>query len=312
MNSTSRGGGTSRSLALRWRPRRSSFLRVILRISAQYSYAVRFLDVALVATTVKRGNFVHTILRENPECGCTHSLYPPVVISSNWRDSSSRRKQMNVVHLTKICVVLAGFSLMAAGVARASVVEQLDLDAGGANQATITVDDLGFVNCIGACGGLSSTLSPTGAYGTLIVTGTLGQFTIGATACWRLGCQIADFAEFQSDQCLVDWSRHARRPLHRYRLLHGRRWHASVPIFVGVSHTTDVQIMGSTIDYTAFGDSRQCDPGRNVDRKFHADRTIQWDGGALRESRRTRRIAVELTGDAFHRSRYDSVEYVDR
>src|SRR4051812_45328826 len=97
---------------------------------------------------------------------------------------------MTVVRLTKMCVVLAGFSLIGATIARANIVEQLDLDAGGANQASIQVDDLGFVSCIGVCGGLSTTLSPTGAHGTLIVTGDLGQFTIGATAKGGLDAKI--------------------------------------------------------------------------------------------------------------------------
>jgi hypothetical protein len=163
---------------------------------------------------------------------------------------------MNVVHLTKMCVVLTGFSFMAATAARAAtIVEQLDLDAGGANQATITVDDLGFVNCTGNCGGLSSTLSPTGAHGTLIVTGTLGQFTIGATGVGGLDAKAPTLQNFNQINASSTGAGTliARFTDTDYCMGAGGCFGSN--FLLGVSHTTDSQIQGSTIDFSAFGDT---------------------------------------------------------
>jgi len=82
-------------------------------------------------------------------------------------------------------VLLAGFGFIAGSVARASTIEQLFLDAqtsAGVSvaSATIEVSDLGIVTCTGTCGGLvfASSITP---HETLLVTGKLGQFTVGAT-----------------------------------------------------------------------------------------------------------------------------------
>ena len=149
---------------------------------------------------------------------------------------------MKVVRLTRICVVLAGFSLLAAGVARASIVEQLDLDAGGANQASITVDDLGFVNCIGACGGLSTTLSPTGAYGTLNVTGKLGQFTIGATAVGGLDAKVPTLQNLNQINASSTGAGTLTARFTDTDFCMGGGGCFGSQFLLGVSHTTDVQI----------------------------------------------------------------------
>jgi len=171
---------------------------------------------------------------------------------------------MNVVHLTKMCVVLTGFSFMAATVARATTIEELDLDAGGANNAQITVDNLGFVNCTGDCGGLSASLSSTGPHGTLIVTGTLGQFTIGATG---LGGLDAKSPTLQNLNQINASSLRAGTLTARFTdtdfCMGGGQCFGS-NFLLGVSHTTDSQIQGSTIDFTAFGDAGNAIPAGTV------------------------------------------------
>lgn len=69
---------------------------------------------------------------------------------------------------------------MTASQAVAVVKTELFLDAGGGTTATIDVSDLGIVTCTGTCGGLvfPAFLAP---HTTLLVTGTLAQFTINAT-----------------------------------------------------------------------------------------------------------------------------------
>jgi len=154
---------------------------------------------------------------------------------------------------------------MAATAARAAtIVEQLDLDAGGANQATITVDDLGFVNCSGACGDLSSSLSPTGAHGTLIVTGTLGQFTIGATGVGGLDAKSPTLQNFNQINASSTGAGTliARFTDTNYCMGAGGCFGAN--FLLGVSHTTDSQIQGSTIDFTAFADSGNTIPAGSV------------------------------------------------
>jgi hypothetical protein len=171
---------------------------------------------------------------------------------------------MRVVRLTRVCVVLAGFSLLAAGVARASIVEQLDLDAGGANQATIQVDDLGFVTCSGACGGLSTTLSPTGAYGTLNVIGKLGQFTIGATAVGGLDAHSPTLQNLNQINASSTGAGTLTARFTNTDYCMGGGGCFGAQFLLGVSHTTDVQIMGSTIDYSAFADSGNAIPAGSL------------------------------------------------
>lgn len=78
--------------------------------------------------------------------------------------------------------VLAGFMFMAMSAAHASTIQQLFLDAGGGNTATIDVDNLGFTTCLGTgCGGLSTVSSVITPHGTLSVNGTIGQFDIHVT-----------------------------------------------------------------------------------------------------------------------------------
>jgi len=169
---------------------------------------------------------------------------------------------MKVVHLTS--VVLAGFSLMAATLAHATTIEELDLDAGGANVAMITVDDLGFVNCAGACGGLSASLSATGPHGTLNVTGTLGQFTIGATG---VGGLDAKTPTLQNLNQINASSRGAGTLTTRFTdtdFCMGGGGCFGSQFLLGVSHATDVQIQGSTIDFTAFADAGNVIPAGTV------------------------------------------------
>ena len=77
-------------------------------------------------------------------------------------------------------VLFAGLFIMTASQALAVVKTELFLDAGGGTTATVDVSDLGIVTCTGTCGGLvfPSFLAP---HTTLMVTGSLGQFTIDAT-----------------------------------------------------------------------------------------------------------------------------------
>jgi hypothetical protein len=69
--------------------------------------------------------------------------------------------------------------LMAASQANAAILTQMFIDA-GTTSATIDVDELGTVTCSGDCGTLvfPGALSP---HKTLLVTGTIGEFTINAT-----------------------------------------------------------------------------------------------------------------------------------
>jgi hypothetical protein len=77
-------------------------------------------------------------------------------------------------------VLLAGLLFMTVSQAVAVVKTELFLDAGGGISATVDVSDLGIVTCSGTCGGLvfPAFLTP---HTTLLVTGTLGQFTIDST-----------------------------------------------------------------------------------------------------------------------------------
>jgi hypothetical protein len=83
--------------------------------------------------------------------------------------------------MKKTILMVAVCCLMAAFQANAAILTEMFLSDGGSNTATIDVDELGTVTCGGtACGGLVTTLSG-GPHTTLLVTGTLGQFTINAT-----------------------------------------------------------------------------------------------------------------------------------
>jgi len=171
---------------------------------------------------------------------------------------------MNVVQLTKMCVVLTGFSFMAATVARATTIEELDLDAGGANNAQIMVDDLGFVTCTGDCAGLSATLSPTGPHGTLNVTGTLGQFTIGATGVGGLDAKSPTLQNLnQINASSLGAGTLTARFTDTDFCMGGGGCFGS-QFLLGVSHTTDSQIQGSTIDFTAFADAGNTIPAGTV------------------------------------------------
>lgn len=77
-------------------------------------------------------------------------------------------------------ILFAGLLLMTASQAVAVVKTELFLDAGGGTTATVDVSDLGIVTCTGTCGGLvfPAFLTP---HTTLLVTGSLAQFTINAT-----------------------------------------------------------------------------------------------------------------------------------
>jgi len=79
-------------------------------------------------------------------------------------------------------VLFAGLLFMTASQAVAVVKTELFLDDGAAINGTATIDvsDLGIVTCTGACAGLifPAFLAP---HTTLLVTGTIGQFTIDAT-----------------------------------------------------------------------------------------------------------------------------------
>jgi hypothetical protein len=82
--------------------------------------------------------------------------------------------------LTFIKITVAAFAFVAASVAQASTIEQLILDDNAGNVATIDVDNLGFVTCGGACGSLTFSPAIT-PHTSLVVTGTLGQFTLNVT-----------------------------------------------------------------------------------------------------------------------------------
>src|ERR1051325_11521166 len=84
--------------------------------------------------------------------------------------------------MKRVIFAMAGLSLMAASQAWSAVVTQLVLDDNAGNVATIDVDASGSVSCSGACGGLVTTYPFISGHETLQVTGTLGQFTIDATA----------------------------------------------------------------------------------------------------------------------------------
>src|SRR6478672_7016863 len=81
--------------------------------------------------------------------------------------------------LTIIKMTVAAFAFAAASVAHASTIEQLILDDNAGNVATIDVDNLGFVTCTGSCAlTFPSFITP---HTSLVVTGTLGQFTLNVT-----------------------------------------------------------------------------------------------------------------------------------
>lgn len=73
--------------------------------------------------------------------------------------------------------VLAECMLLTACLAKATSVQQLFFDAGARVTATIDVDALGFVTCVGSCGTLQMpiVIQP---HGSLSVSGSIGQFTI--------------------------------------------------------------------------------------------------------------------------------------
>lgn len=76
--------------------------------------------------------------------------------------------------------VAIGIYVTATSQAFGSTVQQLLLDAGGGDTAQVDVDNLGFVTCTGDCATLvfPSFITP---HTTLLVTGGIGQFTIGVT-----------------------------------------------------------------------------------------------------------------------------------
>ncbi len=80
-------------------------------------------------------------------------------------------------------VLFAGLLFMTASQAFAVVKTELFLDAGGGTTATVDVSDLGLVTCTGTGGGCGGLIVPAflAPHTELIVTGSIGQFTIDAT-----------------------------------------------------------------------------------------------------------------------------------
>ncbi|MGA7409248.1 MAG: hypothetical protein WBW33_02120 [Bryobacteraceae bacterium] len=62
-----------------------------------------------------------------------------------------------------------------------AIADELVLNDGVGHVATIDVSTLGVETCAGTCGGLTI-LTPGGAHGEIIAIGTLGQFSLDATA----------------------------------------------------------------------------------------------------------------------------------
>jgi PEP-CTERM motif len=83
--------------------------------------------------------------------------------------------------MNKTGLVITGFCLLLASQMSAATVSELTIDAGGGTTADLTVDQIGFVTCSGACGGLTfaSAIIP---HDTLNVTGTIGRFNLTTLA----------------------------------------------------------------------------------------------------------------------------------
>lgn len=77
-------------------------------------------------------------------------------------------------------MVLAAFACVGTSAAYGSTIQELILDDTVGHSATIAVDNLGVVTCIGTCGGLTIPTVTT-PHGTLSIFGVLGQFTIQVT-----------------------------------------------------------------------------------------------------------------------------------
>jgi len=92
-------------------------------------------------------------------------------------------------------VLFAGLLFMAASQAVAVVKTELFLETGGGLTATIDVSDLGIVSCTGTCGALifPAFLAP---HTTLLVQGTIGQFTIDATGVGGLNAHSPTLQDF--------------------------------------------------------------------------------------------------------------------
>jgi hypothetical protein len=64
----------------------------------------------------------------------------------------------------------------------AATADELVLNDGVGDVATITVDGGGVLACAGACGGFTILAAPGGAHGEIVVDGNLGQFNLSVTA----------------------------------------------------------------------------------------------------------------------------------
>ena len=202
-------------------------------------------------------------------------------------------------------VLLAGFGFIAGSVARASTIEQLFLDAqtsAGVSvaSATIEVSDLGIVTCTGTCGGLvfASSITP---HETLLVTGKLGQFTVGATGVGGLsafyptlqnlnqidaastgaGNLVAFFTD--TDYCL------------------GAGGCFGPQFILSVSTVNDTRISTSSTDFAAFVDGGNAipdrQPGRIVRRPYRAGCGSVWH---VRQSGGRQRIPLDCNRHPFH------------
>jgi hypothetical protein len=157
-------------------------------------------------------------------------------------------------------ILLAGLLFMTASQAVAVVKTELFLDAGGGTTATVDVSDLGIVTCTGTCGGLvfPSFLAP---HTTLLVTGTLGQFTIGATGVGGLDASAPTLQDLNQ----IEASSSGAGTLFTeftdtdYCLAGGGDCFGS-EFVLSASTVNDTGISASTTDFAAFGDASDAVP----------------------------------------------------
>ena len=159
--------------------------------------------------------------------------------------------------------LFAGLLFMMASQAVADVKTELFLDDGVGDTATIDVSDLGLVTCSGTCGGLvfPAFLNP---HTTLLVTGSLGQFTIDATGVGGIDASAPTLQDLNQIEAASTGSGTLFTEFTDTDYCLGGGSCLGSSFVLSASTVNDTAIANSTSDFAAFADAADAVPAGSL------------------------------------------------
>jgi hypothetical protein len=161
--------------------------------------------------------------------------------------------------MKKTILGVAACCLLLAAQANAAILTEMFINA-GTTDATIDVDELGTVTCSGDCGTLvfPAALTP---HTTLLVTGTIGQFTINATGVGGLDAIAPTLQNLNQIEAASTGAGTLSVQFTDTDYCGAGAGHCFGPNFVlSASTVNDTGISGSTTDFAAFIDGSNAVP----------------------------------------------------